>query len=151
MGRISIRSAEKSGFPDEFHEIIEYGILSSQTNPFDPMERALTNMGDAYLLDTEHIHTDWQMVKEYSLSKELLAMSRVFIHPESHRQTIATKGAPEAIFELCHLPEEDQNKYSAAVAEMASAGLRVLGVAKSFIGRKFCLKYNTILISNLLV
>lgn len=121
-------------FPEDFHEIIEYGILSSQTNPFDPMERAITNMGEAYLQNTEHIHTEWQMVKEYPLSKDMLAMSRVFTDPESKRQTIATKGAPEAIFELCHLSEVDIVKYSSAVAEMASAGLRVLGVAKSLIG-----------------
>jgi Ca2+-transporting ATPase len=125
-----------NGFPDEFHEIIEYGILSSQTNPFDPMERAITNMGEAYLQNTEHIHTDWQMVKEYPLSKDLLAMSRVFTNHEKHRQTIATKGAPEAIFELCHLSNAEIEKYSTAVAEMASAGLRVLGVAKSLIGNK---------------
>ena len=123
-----------NGFPDEFHEIIEYGILSSQTNPFDPMERAITNMGEAYLQDTEHIHTDWQMVKEYPLSKDLLAMSRVFTNSNSKQHTIATKGAPEAIFELCHLSEADKSKYAQAVSEMASAGLRVLGVAKSLIG-----------------
>lgn len=123
-----------NGFPDEFHEIIEYGILSSQTNPFDPMERAITNMGEAYLKNTEHIHTDWQMVKEYSLSKNLLAMSRVFTSAENQQQTIATKGAPEAIFELCHLPDAEIEKYADAVSEMASAGLRVLGVAKSMIG-----------------
>jgi P-type Ca2+ transporter type 2C len=128
--------SKSNGFPDEFHEIIEYGILSSQTNPFDPMERAITNMGDAFLQNTEHIHTDWQMVKEYPLSKDLLAMSRVFTNHEEHRQTIATKGAPEAIFELCHLSADEISKYSAAVAEMASAGLRVLGVAKSLIGNK---------------
>lgn len=128
--------SKSNGFPDEFHEIIEYGILSSQTNPFDPMERAITNMGEAYLQNTEHIHTDWQMVKEYPLSKDLLAMSRVFTNHEKHRQTIATKGAPEAIFELCHLSADEIAKYSAAVAEMASAGLRVLGVAKSLIGNK---------------
>jgi Ca2+-transporting ATPase len=125
-----------NGFPDEFHEIIEYGILSSQTNPFDPMERAITNMGEAYLQNTEHIHTDWQMVKEYPLSKDLLAMSRVFTNHEKHRQTIATKGASEAIFELCHLSTAEIVKFSTAVAEMASAGLRVLGVAKSLIGTK---------------
>ena len=128
--------SKSNGFPDEFHEIIEYGILSSQTNPFDPMERAITNMGEAYLQNTEHIHTDWQMVKEYPLSKDLLAMSRVFSKHDEHRQTIATKGAPEAIFELCHLSADEIAKYSAAVAEMASAGLRVLGVAKSLIDNK---------------
>jgi Ca2+-transporting ATPase len=121
-------------FPEEFHEIIEYGILSSQTNPFDPMEKAITRMGEVYLKNTDHIHTDWQMVKEYSLSKDLLAMSRVFTHPENKRQTIATKGAPEAIFDLCHLSTDEKAKYAKAVAEMASLGLRVLGVAKALIG-----------------
>ncbi|MFY9153029.1 MAG: cation-translocating P-type ATPase [Prolixibacteraceae bacterium] len=125
-----------NGFPDEFHEIIEYGILSSQANPFDPMERAIASMGEAYLKNTEHIHTDWQMVKEYSLSKDLLAMSRVFTNTENHQQTIAAKGAPEAIFELCHLSETEITKYAEAVSEMASAGLRVLGVAKSLIGHE---------------
>jgi P-type Ca2+ transporter type 2C len=123
-----------SKFPEEFHEIIEYGILSSQTNPFDPMEKAITRMGEVYLKNTDHIHTDWQMVKEYSLSKDLLAMSRVFTHSESQRQTIATKGAPEAIFDLCHLSVDEKAKYAKAVAEMASLGLRVLGVAKALIG-----------------
>ena len=122
-------------FPEEFHEIIEYGILSSQINPFDPMEKAITNMGEVYLKNTEHIHTEWQMVKEYSLSKDLLAMSRVFIDPANQQQTIATKGAPEAIFDLCHLSDEKKKKYADAVAEMASDGLRVLGVAKSMIGK----------------
>ncbi|MDD2303779.1 MAG: cation-translocating P-type ATPase [Prolixibacteraceae bacterium] len=122
-------------FPEEFHEIIEYGILSSQTNPFDPMERAITNMGDVYLKNTEHIHTEWQMVKEYSLSKDLLAMSRVFIDPENQQKTIAAKGAPEAVFDLCHLSDEEKEKYANAVAEMASEGLRVLGVAKSMIAK----------------
>jgi Ca2+-transporting ATPase len=121
-------------FPEEFHEIIEYGILSSQTNPFDPMERAITNMGDVYLKNTDHIHIDWQMVKEYPLSKDLLAMSRVFTNHDKHRQTIATKGAPEAIFDLCHLSDDLKAKYAGAVSEMASEGLRVLGVAKALIG-----------------
>jgi Ca2+-transporting ATPase len=131
----SFHSVSKhAGFPEDFHEIIEYGILSSQVNPFDPMERAITNMGDAYLKNTEHIHTDWQMVKEYPLSKELLAMSRVFTNSESHQQTIAAKGAPEAIFDLCHLSQEMKATFEKAIAAMASEGLRVLGVAKAMIG-----------------
>jgi len=121
-------------FPEEFHEIIEYGILSSQTNPFDPMERAITTMGNVYLKNTDHIHIDWQMVKEYPLSKDLLAMSRVFTHAGQTQQTIATKGAPEAIFDLCHLADEKKTEMANAVAQLASQGLRVLGVAKANVG-----------------
>jgi Ca2+-transporting ATPase len=116
---------------EEFHEIIEFGILSSQTNPFDPMEKAITSMGDLYLKGTEHIHKSWEMIKEYPLSRELLAMSRVFTSKETNERIIATKGAPEAIFDLCHLDESEKKRLSQAVEDLASKGLRVLGVAKA--------------------
>ena len=116
---------------DEFHEVIEYGILSSQANPFDPMEKAITNLGDVYLKGTEHLHTDWEMVKEYPLSKELLAMSRVFAHTGSQNRIIAAKGAPETIFDLCHIPDIKLKQHTLAVEQLASNGLRVLGVARA--------------------
>jgi P-type Ca2+ transporter type 2C len=118
-------------FPDPFHEIIEYGILASQANPFDPMEKAIINIGDQFLCNTEHIHTGWAMEKEYPLSKELLAMSRVFTNTGTNNKIIATKGAPEAIFDLCHLDPNNINTFENAVANMASSGLRVLGVARA--------------------
>lgn len=119
--------------PPEFHEIIEYGILSSQVNPFDPMEKAITSLGDTYLKGTEHLHKNWNLEKEYPLSKELLAMSRVFTLRESTEKVIATKGAPEAIFDLCHLDNTQKKHMLAAVEELAAKGLRVLGVAKATI------------------
>ena len=61
--------AKAGEFHPEFHEIIEYGILSSQTNPFDPMERAITSLGALHFKGTEHIHNNWEMVKEYPLSQ----------------------------------------------------------------------------------
>ena len=120
----------KSTFPEEFHEIIEFGILSSQVNPFDPMEKAITVVGEQFLKNTEHLHSDWKMIKEYPLSKELLAMSRVFNNTETKTRTIAAKGAPEAIFDLCHLTEERKSELAQAIESLASSGLRVLGVAK---------------------
>jgi len=120
-------------FPEPFHEILEYGILSSQVNPFDPMEKAITNIGDKYLQNTEHIHADWLMEKEYPLSKEMLAMSRVFNSTGTKGKIIAAKGAPEAIFDLCHLDIDKKGKCEKAVTEMASSGLRVLGVTKAII------------------
>jgi Ca2+-transporting ATPase len=126
-------SKESSDFPEEYHDIIEYGILSSQINPFDPMEKAINRIGESFLQGTEHLHADWNMVKEYSLSKEMLAMSRVFRKKSTNELVIAAKGAPEAIFDLCHLDTVMLAKYAEAVQDMASKGLRVLGVAKSII------------------
>ncbi len=123
-------------FNSEFHEIIEYGILSSQTNPFDPMEKAIISVGDLYLKGTEHIHKNWEMVREYPLSKQLLAMSRVFSFKGTREKIIATKGAPEAIFDLCHLDEKSRTRLSLAVEKLAADGLRVIGVAKAKINEE---------------
>ena len=125
-------SVEKTNeFLEEFHDIIEYGILSSQTNPFDPMEKAIINIGELYLKGTDHIHANWDMIKEYPLSKELLAMSRIFSYKGTEEKIIASKGSPEAIFDLCHLDEISKKRHAIAVEELAATGLRVLGVAKA--------------------
>jgi Ca2+-transporting ATPase len=58
-------------------------------------------------------------------------MSRVFSNTGTKEQVIATKGAPEAIFDLCHLDQKSIGKYEKAVSDMASRGLRVLGVARA--------------------
>ena len=123
-------------FDPEFHEIIEYGILSSQTNPFDPMEKAILKMGDQYLKGTDHIHKNWEMIKEYPLDKKLLAMSRAYSEKGTQEKIIATKGSPEAIFDLCHLDEKNKKRLLLAVEELAASGLRVLGVAKATINEK---------------
>lgn len=132
-GKQFLDISNKKEFPEEFHEIIEYGILSSQTNPFDPMEKAINSIGVSYFEGTEHEHTDWEMLKEYSLSREMLAMSRVFKNTGTNEYTIASKGAPEAIFDLCHLPKEKIENLSKEIEKLAKKGLRVLGVAKSMI------------------
>jgi Ca2+-transporting ATPase len=120
--------------PEPFHALIEYSILASQVNPFDPMEKAITILGDRFLIGTEHLHHEWKMVKEYPLSKELLAMSRVFTDATSAVRVIAAKGAPEAIFDLCHMDEPVKSSMEGVIREMAATGLRVLGVAKATLG-----------------
>lgn len=118
---------KSGGIVDSFLEVAEFSMLASQRNPFDPMEKAIKNMSSNF----EHIFKGRTMVKEYPLSKELLAMSRVYSHSDNKLQIIATKGAPEVIFDLCHLESDVKKRYLLAVEELASKGLRVLGVAKA--------------------
>jgi Ca2+-transporting ATPase len=121
--------------PDKFHEVIEFGILASQTDPFDPMEKALRELGNRSLANTEHLHDDWTLVQEYPLSQSLLAMSRVWKSPDSGHYIIAAKGAPEAICDICHLDEKTTRNISTRIDEMAGEGLRVLGVARAAFGK----------------
>jgi Ca2+-transporting ATPase len=97
------------------------------------MEKALKLLGEVKLSETEHLHDDWELVEEYSLSKELLAMSNVWKSRNREQFTISSKGAPEAIFNLCHLPEEKFKELSKVVDIMSGKGLRVLGVAGALI------------------
>jgi len=117
---------------ESFHEIIEYGILASQIDPFDPMEKAIRLLAEQHAWGKEHLHEDWELVRDYPLSDKLLAMSSVWKKTEqSQNFVIATKGAPEAIMELCRVSSSKREEIVAAVREMASSGLRVLAVAKS--------------------
>lgn len=111
------------------HEILEYAVLASQNEPFDPMERAIKDAGVSKLSGTEHLHGDWELVREYPLSRKLLALSHVWRAPSGKDYLIAAKGAPEAIFELCHMKKSESAKLMKEVALLSSEGLRVLGVA----------------------
>jgi Ca2+-transporting ATPase len=117
--------------PETFHELVEFSILASQQDPFDPMEKAMRELGELYLAQTEHIHRDWTLVREYPLSPELLAISHVWKSPASETYVIAAKGAPEAIMDLCHLDVAQKDELSMQISSMAGDGLRVLGVAKA--------------------
>jgi Ca2+-transporting ATPase len=119
----------KSYLPESIHKVVEFSILASQIDPFDPMEKAFKKLGEDYLAKTEHIHKDWELVKEYPLSKMLLAMSRVWRSPSGKNYVIAAKGAPEAIADLCHIDMNRKLELSMAVQAMANEGLRVLAVA----------------------
>ncbi len=117
--------------PEAVHELVEFCILASQRDPFDPMEKAFKELGDRSLANTEHLHNDWMLLKAYPLSPELLAMSHVWQSADGKQYEIATKGAPEAISDLCHFTPKQQQILAAQVSEMAAQGLRVLGVAKA--------------------
>jgi len=117
--------------PEDFHEIVEFSILGSQRDPFDPMEKAFKHVGEEFLSDTPHLHADWTLVREYSLSSQLLAMTEVWKSPNGKEFIIAAKGAPEAIIDLCHLSTEEGQRVRDLVERLAQSGLRVLAVAKA--------------------
>ncbi|MEK6406977.1 MAG: cation-translocating P-type ATPase [Acidobacteriota bacterium] len=126
-----IRTSPGEELPETFHELSEFAILASHRDPFDPMEKALRELGNYYLSGTEHLHDDWTLVREYPLSNSLLALSRVWRSRDGEDYVIAAKGAPEAIFDLCHFNEEQLSELSKRVSTLANEGLRVLGVARS--------------------
>ncbi len=123
---------KKDMLPEKFHELIEYGILASEEDPFDPMDKALKELGRRTLCNSEHLHQKWSLVGEYPLSRNLLAISHVWKkEDDADGYVVSAKGAAESIFDLCHLDSDENKKITEYVNAMAEDGLRVIGVAKS--------------------
>jgi Ca2+-transporting ATPase len=127
---LDISVGQPAELPEEFHGLVEFAILASRPDPFDPMERAFHELGQRFLAHTEHLHSDWVLVHEYPLAPGLLAMSQAWQARAGDRFVIAAKGAPEALVDLCHLPPERLETIRRDVAGLAVEGLRVLAVAK---------------------
>lgn len=127
-----VRDFPENPPPEIFHDLVEYSILASQRDPFDPMERAIKEFGEDYLAHTEHLHAEWLLERQYPLSPGLLAMSHVWRSSEGETYVIAAKGAPEAIADLCHFDRKQQERMILKVMELSNQGLRVLGIARSY-------------------
>src|SRR5262252_1670977 len=126
---IDITVSRGEALPEPVHRLLEYAMLASRRGGIDPMDRALLEHGDVSLAHTEHLHPDWRLAREYPLTPELLAMSHVWTD-ENGRGRIAAKGAPEAVFDLCHLGPVRTVELLGRAQALAEQGLRVLAVAE---------------------
>lgn len=125
------QAPDAAALQEELHGLLEYAVLASHRQAFDPMESAIGQAGARLLANTEHLHSDWALIDDYPLSRQMLAMSRVWQSPDRSEYLIAAKGAPEAIIDLCHLDPARAARIAAQVAAMANDGLRVIGVASA--------------------
>ena len=131
QGFVAVDPASPHALPDESRALVEFGILASQLDPFDPMEKAIRALATDHVENQSLLHHDWDFLQEYPLSRELLSLSRVWKSPHDDHSIIAVKGAPEAIFDLCHFDDRQSAMMSNQINVMASEGLRVLGVARA--------------------
>ncbi|MGZ5198564.1 MAG: cation-translocating P-type ATPase [Telluria sp.] len=133
--RVDERTSE---LDEEYHLLVEFGLLASPADSPEPMDRAVQRLGQRCLRATEHLHPEWRQVAAYGLTPQLRAVSHAWLGRADGSAAIAAKGAPEAIVDLCHLEPEDGLGVFAMVNAMAADGLRVLGVATaSFAGPPF--------------
>ena len=126
------RPQDGTEMPAQFHDLSEFGLLASAPEPFDPMEQAFHALARERLTEAAYRHPHWKLVHAYGLRPDLLAVTHVW-QADGDRQEylVAAKGAPEAIAGLCRLSAADRAALTQSIDAMASAGLRVLGVARA--------------------
>ena len=116
----------------EIAKAIEYGVLASAVEPFDPMEKAFHALHRR--IDpsgTAAAVTGPAPSMVYPLRPELLAVTQAWADPDGQGYIVATKGAPEAILSLCRPGPIVARKIQRDMDEMAEMGMRVLGVAEA--------------------
>ena len=120
----SVASAGKAALPAT---LIEYAMWSSETTPFDPMEKAIHSFYE------QHTVTDkrplFTQVHEYPIGGRPPMMTHIF-KDKAGDTIIAAKGAPEAILRQSSLPIAGLKHIEEQSLAYAREGYRVLGVGK---------------------
>lgn len=125
------RPQDGKEMPAPFCDVSAYGLLASAPEPFDPMERAFHRLARERLSEAAVRHPHRKLVHAYGLRPDLLAVTHVWQAGDQPEYLVASKGAPEAIAGLCRLSPADHAAVTRSIDAMASAGLRVLGVARA--------------------
>lgn len=110
--------------PENYREITQTALLASPINPFDPMDKAFHAIAT--------YEQNLKLVREYPITSNFMAMSNVWRTSDGY--VAASKGAPEAIANLCRLDEQEVVAIIKDVDDATMRGFRVLGVAKANFG-----------------
>ncbi len=106
-------------------DVLWYGMLASEVNPFDAMEKAILEAFQQNKSDYEPAQL--KMVYEYPLEGQPPMMTHLY--DDENKLVAAAKGAAERIIRVCRLSEKERIRISAIVQQLAAKGWRVLGVA----------------------
>lgn len=120
----SIQVQDNSALPAM---LLEYAMWSSETNPFDPMEKAIHELyGQMAAADKRK---QFDQVHEYPIDGKPPMMTHIFKNKQGEI-IIAAKGAPEAILQQSTLSIEELQHIEEKIQFYAKSGYRILGVGK---------------------
>jgi len=109
-------------------EIIYWASLGCETEPYDPMEKAILEHAHINGFCKEELFNK-TLLHEYSFSSETKMMGHIW-QTANGTASLAAKGSPESILPLCKLKDEDASLVSHAQNSLATKGYRVIAVAK---------------------
>ena len=121
---VDLQASDAALLPD----LIEFSVLASAREPFDPMERAYYRLAQERASGVIEKVGSRTLAHSYPLSPEQLSVAYVW-QAEHGSAQVAAKGAPEAIAQLCTLGPQERAAIKVQVATMAADGLRVLALA----------------------
>ncbi|MGX2946300.1 cation-translocating P-type ATPase [Enterococcus alishanensis] len=143
MGAVSLLAVDKTGTitenkmsvqkiwtvaSQEEKRLNEIMGLACETDPYDPMEKAILDYDAAHGWLKETLF-EKDLMTEYPFTDELKMMGHVWQYNEK-KIVIAVKGSPESVLDISDLSELEKADIQATIADYGKKGLRVLGVAE---------------------
>lgn len=125
----AIWTATQGTPPAPMLQMVRTAGLACEINPFDPMEIAIVDFAEKADAASQLIRTSWKLVREYDLTRDLLAVTHCWQRAAGGEVLVASKGAPETIVKLCRANAVDSQRILEQVATLAASGRRVLAVA----------------------
>lgn len=141
LGAVSVLCTDKTGtltknqmtvqevyyHTPEKNKVALYSALGCETEPYDPMEKAILQFACDNGIIKEEIFRN-KLISEYSFSSETKMMGHVW--EIDGELCLAAKGSPESILPLCGLSKEELRKVEGQQISLAKQGYRVIAVAR---------------------
>ncbi|GAB2813269.1 cation-translocating P-type ATPase [Ferruginibacter profundus] len=124
VSKLSVPVKDKEPLP---LTLIEYAMWSSETNPFDPMEKAIHQLYENITATDKR--KSFEQIHEYPIGGKPPMMTHIF-KDNTGEIIIAAKGGPEGILRQSNLSIAALKHIEEQSLAYAKAGYRVLGVGK---------------------
>ncbi len=115
---------------NEYSDLLKFSALSCPTKSYDPMDQAIKNFTFKSNILTENDFSNFLHIKEYPKKKGFLAVIHVWQRKNDNSYVIGIKGAPESLWDLCHLSNNEIVSQLRTLKDLTKRGLRVLAVGK---------------------
>ena len=115
------------GEVNQLKEVLFISALASESDPFDPMEKAIIEAWHATSGPLKR--EDYKIIHEYPLEGYPPMMTHVY--KQGNTYLAAAKGSPERILSVCRLDEPSLNKINETIKRIAKNGYRILGVCNA--------------------
>jgi Ca2+-transporting ATPase len=107
-------------------ELIKIMGMACEEEAYDPMEKAILKYCDENSIKKEDLFSG-ELIKEYAFTNELKMMGHIW--RKNNKIIMAAKGAPESIFNICNIENEQKNIIQMQTEKMSQEGMRVIAVA----------------------
>ncbi len=109
--------------------LLEAGVLASEKDPYDPMERAFLTLAEHRGVAPKSLYATHDLVHEYAF--DVMEKMMAHIWQSDHGTQLVAKGSPESLLPLCDVPDNTRVAVLTSAEIMADRGLRVLAFGEA--------------------